>query len=642
MRLPMSRFVRKSRAVYLCSKRICVVRLLFQAVLFSGICLTAIICVADQQSDRNAVLNHLNTIISWYRDVVANVQPGELPSDAIFQQNIRSLAAEAVKLAFESAHAEAALLGESSASPGANGAQPQDYAQMQAQVTQRIADNQSKLEALNKQIPAQSGTNRKNSLAQRDELAGQIELDRAMLDSIQKMSQFVELNTASNQGLEARIKELADSVPEIMARPGSPAAAAQKPSQAISPTTAMSSGLIGQLVTLYDQVQSMRAIEHLLAENGRVSQTANALREPLRVSLRSIISEAQQNISQPAAANGGGKPEDFSKATQQFNQLSAALLPLSQELIVLQQTRSNFQEWRSSISSESKHDLIALLLRVFGIGFALGIVWAFSDIWRRLTFRYVNDARRRRQFLVLRRFVMGFFFVMVVVLGFVSQFGSLATYAGFVTAGVAVGLQTLLLSVAAYFFVVGRYGIRIGDRISVAGVTGDVVDVGIVRLYIMELAGTGVDLYPTGRIAVFSNSVLFQPTTPLFKQVPGTEYAWHEVSIAVAPAGDHKVLHDKILAAVTSVYNEYRDVMEHQQGTIGDRIEVVLKAPAPGAKFQLNGDGLALLVRYPVPLARASEIDDRMAQVLIDIMTTDIPVKNAITGTPKIQAAVKG
>jgi small-conductance mechanosensitive channel len=79
----------------------------------------------------------------------------------------------------------------------------------------------------------------------------------------------------------------------------------------------------------------------------------------------------------------------------------------------------------------------------------------------------------------------------VLIMGCVSEFNSLATFAGFVTAGIAVGLQGVLLSIAAYFFVVGRYGIRVSDRISVAGVTGDVIDIGLVRLYLMELAGTG-------------------------------------------------------------------------------------------------------------------------------------------------------
>ena len=122
---------------------------------------------------------------------------------------------------------------------------------------------------------------------------------------------------------------------------------------------------------------------------------------------------------------------------------------------------------------------------------------------------------------MLRRIVIGFCMGIVFILGFVSEFSSLATFAGFITAGLAVGLQTILLSVAAYFFLVGRGGIRVGDRISVAGVTGDVVDVGLIRLYLVELAGTGVDLHPTGRIVVSSNAVLFQVTTPLVQTASG-------------------------------------------------------------------------------------------------------------------------
>jgi small-conductance mechanosensitive channel len=649
----MPNFVRNVRRLPKDRNRSLLPRRIFFAVLFVSASFTAIGAAAQYQPDRNAVLGHLNAIISWYRDATANVQAGEVPSDAIFQQNVRSLATQAVQLAFDSARAEAALLAgsSSSTSSGAAGSAPaQNYAQTQDRISQRIADSQSKLDALNKHLPSQGGAKTNNVSAQRDALSGQIELDKAMLGAIEKMSTFVELNTASKGGLEGSINDLANSIPEVVAPPGGTAAKAQKPSQTASFTTARSSGLIGQLVTLYDQVQSMRTIDRLLAENARVTQTAASLREPVRAAIRAIIAQDQQGSPQSGAANAGtangaAQPRDFSQLTNRFNQLSAALVPLSQELLVLQQSRSNLEEWRSSISSESRRDLIALLFRVFAIALALAIVWGLSEVWRRLTFRYVHDARRRRQFLVLRRFVAGFFFAMVVVMGFVSEFGSLATYAGLVTAGVVVGLQTLLLSVAAYFFVVGRYGIRIGDRISVAGVTGDVVDVGLVRLYIMELAGTGVDLYPTGRIAVFSNSVLFQPTTPLYKQVPGTEYAWHEASIAIAATGDRKLIREKALAAVNSVHNEYRDVLERQQGMIGDRMEIVLKAPSPEAKFQLNDDGLALIIRYPVLLARASEIDDRVAQALIDVTTPTggaAATKTAVAGLPKIRAAVKG
>lgn len=294
---------------------------------------------ADQEANRNAILNHLNSIISWYHDAVTNVAPGELPSDAIFQQNVRMLAAQAVQLAFEGARAQAALLAAPGASDAASGAPTQDYSQLQTQAKQRITDAQAQVETLDKQIATASGAKRKAAIAQREDLNGQILLDKARLETIEKMSQFVELNTETGKGLEGSIKELADSVPEVVTQPGSTAAPTQKASQTVSPTTAKGGGIVGQLATLYEQVESMRSIDRLRDENAQVIKAATAAREPLRAAMRTLITPAttaQQNSGQAATSGTSAAPEDFSKVTQQFNQLSAALLPLSQELIVLQ------------------------------------------------------------------------------------------------------------------------------------------------------------------------------------------------------------------------------------------------------------------------------------------------------------------
>jgi small-conductance mechanosensitive channel len=317
-------------------------------------------------------------------------------------------------------------------------------------------------------------------------------------------------------------------------------------------------------------------------------------------------------------------------------------MPLSQETLLLEQSRVTYIEWRRSIVRESADTLQSLVVRVIGIALALGFVAILSEVWRKLTFRYVREPRRRRQFLLLRRFVMGFLVGVVLIMGFVSEFSSLATFAGFVTAGIAVGLQAVLLSVAAYFFVVGRYGIRVGDRISIAGVTGDVVDIGLVRLYIMELAGVGVDLDPTGRIVVFSNSVLFQAGTPLFKQLPGTEYAWHELAVTLAPSGNYKLVQDKLFSAVNSVYEQYRERIERQLGGIERQTEIQLKSPKPEAKLQLSETGVEFIVRYPVDIRTASEIDDQVTRAVVELVSKDEELKKAMAGTPKIRAAIKG
>lgn len=140
--------------------------------------------------------------------------------------------------------------------------------------------------------------------------------------------------------------------------------------------------------------------------------------------------------------------------------------------------------------------------------------------------RYVRDIRRRRQFLLLRRIVVGCSIVLFVVLSFVTKFGSLATFAGFSAAGVAVAMQSVILSVVAYFFLVGRWGVRVGDRVTVSGITGEVIEIGLFRMYLMELSGAAMGLHPTGRIVVFPNAVFFQPAA-MFKQLPGIDYTWH-------------------------------------------------------------------------------------------------------------------
>ncbi len=224
-------------------------------------------------------------------------------------------------------------------------------------------------------------------------------------------------------------------------------------------------------------------------------------------------------------------------------------------MILLDQCHANLSQWRDSIGSEDSQILRSLLTRVFGILIGLAIIVVFSEVWRRTTVRYVREGRRRRQLLLVRRFVTGSLpWWLSLLLDSFTEFSSLATFAGFLTAGIAVALQTVILSMAAYFFLIGRYGVRVGDRISVSGVTGDIIDIGLVRFHMMELAGTGLDLYPTGRLVAFSNSVLFQ-NVPLFKQIPGAAYAWHEVAVVLPRDSNYAVAQSKLLEGVNSVYS---------------------------------------------------------------------------------------
>jgi small-conductance mechanosensitive channel len=627
--------------------------LLLPLALLAAVAVNAVIAQNSGALRGDAVLDHLNAVIDWYRHAMTRVQTVGLPSDAMYQYNAQSMAAEVAKLAFQSAQAEAALIPAASPPSGGNGSSSQqNLAKLQSDVNARITALEAQISTLNQQISGARKAQLQDLQAQKERAQGELDLNKAMQQTFEQMSEFMSTNGTSGTGggLEGSINELQRSVPELTTT-GSKTEV-KPPSTPVNMPG--STGLIGEVVQLYEQLNSMHQISLMMQETAHVKDVASRLRSPLQATLRATIQQGQQLAGQSASAPPAtqaqpapthGQPDQerrqFDVLTTRFKQLANAAVPLREETILLDQSSSNYLEWRQSVAHESNRILRSILLRVLGIAFSIGVILLFSEIWRRITFRYIQDLRRRRQFLLLRRIVIGFCMGIVLILGFVSEFSSLATFAGFITAGLAVGLQTILLSVAAYFFLVGRWGIRVGDRISVAGVTGDVVDVGLVRLYLMELAGTGVDLYPTGRIVVFSNSVLFQATTPLFKQLPGAEYTWHEVAVGLNPGGKYDLVEKQLLDAVHSVHTTYGAELQRQLGNTERRIDIQMKVPEPQGQLQYTDTGLEYVVRYPVGLHQVSEADEKITRKLLELLQQP-DLQASVSGLPKIRAAVKG
>ena len=615
--------------------------LLFSIALLGAMIVPALKGQRVEGLNGGVVLNHLNVVIDWYRHGLTRIQTVGLPSDAMYQYNAQNMAAQALQLAFQSAQAEAGLVPSATNPNDSQSDSQHNLANMQSDVNARISALEAQIATLNQQMAGARGAKLQNLTAQKEQAQGELELRNAMHQALEQLGQFVATNGESGaSGLEGSINELKRSVPEL-ASTGAKTAAKPMPAPAALPA---STGLIGEVLELYEQLQAMHNISLMMDETTQVRRVAAKVRTPLQATLRATIAQGEQLANQTANPGAAAIQErkQFDQLAARFKQIAAATVPLSQEIILLDQSSSNFLEWRQSVVHAANRILRSILLRVMGVALAIGVILLLSEIWRRITFRYISDVRRRRQFLLLRRIVIGFCMGIVLILGFVSEFSSLATFAGFITAGLAVGLQTILLSVAAYFFLVGRWGIRVGDRISVAGVTGDVVDVGLVRLYLMEMAGTGVDLYPTGRIVVFSNSVLFQATTPLFKQLPGSEYTWHEVAITLNPGAKVGPVEAQVMEAVQSVHGDYRDELRRQLDTTERRIDIQINVPEPHGQLQYGDSGLEYVVRYPVGLRQVAEADDKITRRLLALLEQHADLQASVSGFPKIRAAVKG
>ncbi len=612
----------------------------------------------DTTVQGKAMLEHLNDVLRFYRASTTQIQKVGEPSDALYGEQASQQAAQIGQTAFQSARNLAALFNRLQPANTPSGsaqqtddtdddnAQPREpttaqrLAAVRTQVQARVTDLTAQDAALDKQITTAKAKDLP-ALKQRDEqLEGQLELQKAMLDAMNKLSSMADAQTAT--GLAGDVERLLRAAPEL-ASPTKPAAA---PPLLESLSAVRDSGVSTQAIALFQLLGTRRDIDTRIRELDALKKQATDLRTPILSLLRSTIQQGDAAMQAPANTSDAealrATRTHYDTLSSTFRVLSTVTLPTSQEVLLLESARVNLMSWRTVVDAEYGTLLRWLLLRVVFIALALLTLFIVSGVWQRLTAKYVRDIRRRRQILIIRRTVLGFLTGVVLIFGFVTQFSSLATFAGFITAGIAVGLQTILLSVAAYFFIVGRYGVRVGDRITVAGVTGDVIEVGLVRFYMSELTGTGTELHPTGRVAVFANSVLFQSGTPLYKQMPGTEYAWHELTVRLKPDADYRAATSAILYAVTTIYDTYRASIEGQHQRVEEWMDTAVEKPGIEPRLQLAESGLQYAVLFPVEMKNASSTDEAIIHTLLHEMENNDVVKDAIAAPPQVKAVVKG
>jgi small-conductance mechanosensitive channel/prefoldin subunit 5 len=596
--------------------------------------------------DNGKIIQFLSTTVSWYRQRSAEEKLANEPADLTFEQENNTISAQVVQQAFEYGRNEAQR--QSKRQPAmtqqsANTGQYQRLAEALQKVEQEIQDTQTELQTNREKLPRSVGAKRRTIEAQIEELQGELGLLNARHDALQTMSEFVSSSGSGNRlGLRAQVEELARSVPAVLSATSNANASASKtqPTSILAPK-APPSGIWGLSTDLLHLSGKRRTLAGMLDSTEALRKSADDLRAPLISDMQNLIHQGDQLFAAADTATAAGLAEQtqhLDALTGQFKQVTSTLLPLSKVGVLLGIYETTLKNWRESIRTEERDDLRQLLLRLGVLALMILLVFVLGEVWRRASFRYVHDGRRRYQFLLMRRIVIWTSVVIIVILAFASELGSVVTFAGLITAGIAVAMQNVITSIVGYFFLIGKYGLRVGDRVTIAGVTGEVVEIGLVRIHVMELAGTN-DAQPSGRIVAFSNSIVFQPTAGIFKQIPGTNFVWHELKLTLASETDYQAAKERIVKAVDSALGHYRDNIAAQRRLVEQNLTSV-SAGELQAKVRLHytASGIEATVRYPVELEKAADVDDHLMRELLATVEKEPKLKLISAEMPAAKA----
>ena len=235
----------------------------------------------------------------------------------------------------------------------------------------------------------------------------------------------------------------------------------------------------------------------------------------------------------------------------------------------------------------------------------------------------------------------------------IADAGRFAAIAGIVTAGVAVSLQRVITSFAAYLIVLRGRVFTVGDRITMGGVRGDVVRVGFMQTAVMEMgapppsrngnpeAWVAARQY-TGRIVSVTNDKIFD--NPVYNYTREFPYLWDEIVIPIKYGADRARAESILLAAARHQTEEHVRAAGPPLAALRGRY-VLAEAMSlePDVYLRLTDNWIELTVRFLAPVHGVRVIKDAMSRKIIaGLDEARIEVASAtydIVGLPTVRIA---
>jgi small-conductance mechanosensitive channel len=202
----------------------------------------------------------------------------------------------------------------------------------------------------------------------------------------------------------------------------------------------------------------------------------------------------------------------------------------------------------------------------------------------------------------------------------------LALPAGLVTAGIAFALQKVITALAGYILVMRGKTYRVGDRIVLGGVRGDVIGLGFVQTTILEMGepeparGESPPVWVqarqyTGRVVTVTNDKVFD--TPVYNYSRVFPFIWEELRVPIPYRCDRVRAEQILLAAAREETREIKSMTAEEWAKLKREYFIELERDDPQVYLRITDNWLELTVRFVCEPHHVRALKDRMCRRIL-------------------------
>ncbi|MCK8827160.1 mechanosensitive ion channel family protein [Natroniella acetigena] len=227
----------------------------------------------------------------------------------------------------------------------------------------------------------------------------------------------------------------------------------------------------------------------------------------------------------------------------------------------------------------------------------------------------VDDFKRRHRSRRYTYYLATLINFVILVLIWADRTGTITTYLGFLSAGLALALHDVILNLAGWVLIMLRRPFGLGDRIEWDSVKGDVIDIRVFYTSLLEI-GNWVDSdQSTGRIVHIPNSNIFREA--LFNYTRGFEYLWNELKFLVTYESDWEKAKEIILETAEQEGEEIQELAKRKIKLMSKRYMIKYSKFSPIVYLDTADSGVEITLRYLTTARGRRLVESRIREVIL-------------------------
>ncbi len=242
--------------------------------------------------------------------------------------------------------------------------------------------------------------------------------------------------------------------------------------------------------------------------------------------------------------------------------------------------------------------------------------------------RRVSDPQRRYYLNKVLSLLTALATVVGLVFVFADQYQNLLTLLGLSVAGLAIALQELVASFAAWFFIKGARGYRNGDWVTIGEQQGEVVDITFTHTTLLQCApladSATISGSLTGGLVVLMNNQVFKQ--PLVNYTRGFPYIWCSMVYTVTYESDWEKARDLLqnIALDEPEIKQTAALAFAQIQRMSSELSIHADSTDPVVRTWAASNGIDLTLRFLVHPRQRPTIQDRInTQILRAIQKSE-------------------